>query len=167
MSTSAFSVALQVCHLDSAVRNGERGFELFCNTPDVLYIFRDAGIDVQKNTLNTWNAMIQGFNSIYDPASARSARQRYFISNANRGKAIQLMRAEGFDSNNNVEFTRNGQLEIVLTGQEDVPDNSERGFHTKLVDLPLPEEDQRKRDLRRNNDLTSAREARRARVRPQ
>lgn len=152
LSTSAYSVALQVCHLDRVVRESERGYELFCNTPDVLHIFRDAGIDVQKNTLNTWNALIQGFNSIYDPASARSARQRYFISKANRGRAIQLMRAQGFESNNNVEFTRKGQLEIVHSGQEDVPDDSDRGFHTKLVP---------------NDDLTSAREARRARVRSQ
>jgi hypothetical protein len=154
-SMSAFSVALQVCHLDSAVKNSDRGFEFFCNSPDVLDIFRDAGIDLQKNTLNTLNAMIQGFNSIYDPASARYARQKYFISGSNRGKAIQLMRAQGFDSNNNVEFTRNVQLEVALAGQEGVPDNSERGVHSKIV------------DLRRNNDLSSAREARKARVRPQ
>ncbi len=150
-SLPAFSVALQVCHLDSAIRNNERGFEFFCNSPDVLFIFRDADIDVQKNTLNTLNAMIQGFNSLYDPASSRMARQKYFISSSHRGKAIQLMRAQGFDSNNNVEFTRNSSGESL----EAAPDNSEREFHTKIV------------NLRRNEDLSSAREARKARVRHQ
>lgn len=148
ISLSAFPVALQVCHLDSAIRNNERGFELFCNSPEVIILFKEANIDVDKNTLNAWNAMIQGFNSIYDPPSARSRRQRYFISRKNRGKAIQLMRTHGFESNNNVEFTRNEQLEIVS-------DNSERSFQAK------------KSDLDKSDDLASAREARRARVRPQ
>ncbi len=168
LSGTVRAVALQVCHLDPGRGpQGEAGYEVFCNSDHVTNMFREAHIDEAKNTVKLWGQMINGFTTIFDSSSANVRNQKYFISSPNRGKAIELLRTNGFESRNNMEFTRRNTLEIVLTGEEVEVDNSERGYHTKRVDLPPTPEDQRKRDVRGQRDLDAARRARQTRIQNQ
>jgi hypothetical protein len=111
--------------------------------------------------------MINGFTNIFNPASARIRNQRYLISPANRGKAIEILRKNGFESRNNMEFTRRNSLEIIFTEEQLEVNNSERGYHTKQNDLPSTLGDQQSRNEINRRDLELARRARQIRIQNQ
>lgn len=146
LSGTASAVALQVCHLDpSRGPQGEEAYELFCNSDDITQLFREAHIDEKKNSRELWDRVVYGFSSVFDSEAARELNQRYFISSVNRGKAIALLRKHGFESRNNMEFTRRKKKERIQENK------------------PLSEE-QKKRKEKRGLDLDAARRARHNRI---
>ncbi len=155
LSGTARAVALQVCHLDpSRGPQREAGYEVFCNSDNITNLFREAHLDEAKNSVKLLGQMINGFTTIFDPSSARARNQKYFISSSNRGKAIELLRNNGFESRNNMEFTRRNVIEIVLAEEQFEVDNSERG-------------NQKKKNERNQIDLDAARRARQSRIQNQ